>query len=146
MELKWRVSDSVTLQTSGTWAEHVYAFDRDVGRNTEDIVDGNEVDTAPNTIAFARVSWEPSEYLKTGLQIVHTGQYFTDAANLHEYPGHEIVDWDISWSLNPASSLNFSVNNLLDTRYATRADFAFGNERYFPGEERHYSLSYKLVY
>jgi len=28
------------------------------------------------------------------------------------------------------------VNNLTDELYADRADFAFGNHRYFPGRER----------
>ena len=28
----------------------------------------------------------------------------------------------------------FIIRNLLDEKYADRADFAFGNERYFPGE------------
>ncbi len=28
------------------------------------------------------------------------------------------------------------LRNATDERYADRADFAFGSERYFPGEER----------
>jgi len=28
------------------------------------------------------------------------------------------------------------AENIFDTRYANRADFAFGNERYFPGRPR----------
>ena len=33
-------------------------------------------------------------------------------------------------------TLGARVMNLTDRRYAERADFAFGNARYFPGRER----------
>ena len=32
--------------------------------------------------------------------------------------------------------VSLRVDNLFDTRYADRADFAFGNERFFPGRPR----------
>jgi outer membrane receptor protein involved in Fe transport len=39
-----------------------------------------------------------------------------------------------------------TVRNLTNTDYAERADFAFGTERYFPGENRNFmfGLSIKM--
>ncbi len=38
-----------------------------------------------------------------------------------------------------------AVRNLLDERYAERADYAFGNERYFPGEPRAISIGIRAT-
>jgi outer membrane receptor protein involved in Fe transport len=40
------------------------------------------------------------------------------------------------YEVSPAIKLFGRIDNLLDTRYADRADFAFRNERYFPGRPR----------
>jgi len=39
--------------------------------------------------------------------------------------------------------LSLRLSNLLDTRYAERADFAFGNYRYFPAAGRRISLEWQ---
>jgi outer membrane receptor protein involved in Fe transport len=125
------------LEGTATWAEHEYAFDRVVSRDSEIIRDGNEVDTAPGTIAMVRAIVTPVEPLTITADLHHVGAYYTDAANANEYPGHEVVDLAARYSFASAMDLTFRVENVFDTRYARRADFAFGNERYFPGEERH---------
>ena len=64
------------------------------------------------------------------------GDYFVDAANAHRYAGHELLNLRARWEFVPRWSLTLRVNNALDRAYADRADFAFGNYRYFPGRPR----------
>ena len=40
-------------------------------------------------------------------------------------------------------SVALRLTNLLDDRYAERADFAFGNYRYFPGAGRRISVEWQ---
>ena len=64
------------------------------------------------------------------------GQYETNAANTESYPGHDLLDLRAEIQLSDRYSIAGIARNVTDQRYARRADFAFGNERYFPGEER----------
>ena len=69
-------------------------------------------------------------------ELTHVGSYKTDAAGTQSYPGHEVIDLSAAWDISNRVRLSGEISNLTDERYATRADYAFGNERYFPGEER----------
>ena len=70
------------------------------------------------------------------LDLVVQGSYYLDAANSARYPGHELIN--LSWRRGFKSgwSLGVKLRNLANRRYAERADFAFGNYRYFPGAGR----------
>ena len=64
------------------------------------------------------------------------GRYFTNAENTRTYPGHDLFNLRADFELNEDVSLFAAVRNLTNTDYAERADFAFGADRYFPGEDR----------
>jgi iron complex outermembrane recepter protein len=130
----WEASDAVTVSGSLSWSEQTYAFDRIVGRAGETIRDGNRIDTAPEWLADLRVDWQVSDRLALGLGADHVGEYFTDAENLNTYDGHTVFDARARFDLTEELEVFLIVRNLLDERYATRADFAFGSDRYFPGE------------
>jgi len=85
----------LAISGDGTLARHTYDFSLDEGSPANNIIDGNRVDTAPDTTAQLRATVTPVEF-----------------------------------------SLFGRVDNIFDTRYADRADFAFGNERFFPGRPR----------
>ncbi len=74
------------------------------------------------------------------LEWIHMGPYYTDEANLHSYDGHELVNLRFMMDVGNWH-LGARVNNVLDTGYAERADYAFGNDRYFVGEPRSVYLS-----
>jgi hypothetical protein len=46
------------------------------------------------------------------------------------------VNFRTAWSASEDWSVVMRLNNLTDELYADRADFAFGNYRYFPGRDR----------
>jgi outer membrane receptor protein involved in Fe transport len=130
----WQASDALTVSGALSWSDQTYAFDRIVGRAGETIQDGNRIDTAPQWLADVRIDWQVSDRLALGLGTDHVGEYFTDAENLNTYDGHTVFDARARFDLTEQLEVFLIVRNLFDERYATRADFAFGSDRYFPGE------------
>ncbi|HAU67974.1 MAG TPA: hypothetical protein DCW52_06200, partial [Gammaproteobacteria bacterium] len=62
--------------------------------------------------------------------------------NAFEYAGHEIVNLYARKQLNAQWTLSARLLNVLDARYAKRADYtSFTQQRYFPGEPRTFFIS-----
>lgn len=125
---------------SATYARHTYDFNNLVttlSNSTEAIHKGDDVDTAPRTIANMRLGYNFADGLgRAELEWVHMGSYWMDASNSVKYPGHDLFNLRLDVNLNDNLSLFGKASNLLDKRYADRADYAFGNQRYFPGDGR----------
>jgi len=124
----------------GTYALHRYGFSRDI-EGGERITRGDDIDTAPRHLHGLTIRWQVDERLRLGLETRHIGAYFADAANERRYPGHTLLALRGSYRLAGGESserveLGFEIDNLLNQRYADRADFAQGNWRYFPGRDR----------
>ncbi|WP_421788587.1 TonB-dependent receptor [Hyphobacterium sp.] len=144
-DLAWPLSGHWEFEIAGSWADHRYDFDRVVGNATETIRDGNRVDTAPEWLWNTRLSWRPTDRFQSGLEWVHVGEYFTDAANQNRYDGHDLLNLRARFAATDRITLFGTIRNLTDERYAERADFAFGSERYFPGEARAFSLGVRFA-
>ncbi|MGB6231822.1 MAG: TonB-dependent receptor [Litorimonas sp.] len=131
------------LTASGEWAvsSQTYAFDDPASG----IRDGLDVDSAPNTLGTMRLI---ADWDRLGAQIEwrHVGRYFTNEANTRSYPGHDVFVARGSYALSETFRLFGRVDNLFDEKYADRADFAFGNERYFPGRPRTLFLGVSAEY
>jgi len=125
-----------TLRVNGaaSYARHSYRFERIVGRDTETIRSGNDVDTAPRWQGNLRLLWAFLPDAEAELEWEHVGRYYTDAANLNEYDGHDVLNLRLAWRPAERIELHAALRNLTDAKYAKRADFAFGTERFFPGE------------
>jgi iron complex outermembrane receptor protein len=134
-ELGWAPLASLRLSAAGSFARHRYEFDRSAEQG-EQISDGNDVDTAPHQIHSLRVEWRPDAAWRAHAELVSVGEYFVDAANQNSYEGHELVNLALGWQFAAGWHSSLRINNVLDTAYADRADFAFGNYRYFPGRRR----------
>ncbi|MGB0905937.1 MAG: TonB-dependent receptor [Maricaulaceae bacterium] len=130
------LSDWLSVSGDGTLAKHTYAFTETVGSASSSITDGTRVDSAPDTLGTFRVTTTPTEAIKAEVEWRHVGSYFTDPGNTAEYDGHDIFVLRGNYKLSKDLSILARVDNLFDTDYADRADFAFGNERYFPGRPR----------
>ncbi len=136
-EVTWPLTDWLTLAASGTYAHHTYRFDNTVAVNsTESISSGDDVDTAPRTLGNLRLVWTPREDIRAEAEWVHVGEYFTDASNLYDYPGHDLINLRIAWQVGAGWGIFAALRNAAGTDYAERADFSFGRDRYFPGEPR----------
>jgi outer membrane receptor protein involved in Fe transport len=119
---------------AGTITKQTYAF-RAQTPGGEQIQSGNYIDTAPRTLASARLGYR-SEALLGELEWTHIGEHYLEAANAEKYRGHNLLNVRGVWRMSPQWSVAVRLNNLTDELYADRADFAFGDYRYFPGRDR----------
>lgn len=134
-EFSWLPIDTLSLAFAGTYARHTYDFNRAVEQG-ETIVAGRDMDTAPRHINTARLNWSFMPAAAAELEWVSVGRYFLDAGNTHEYGGHDLLNMRVSWRATEHWRTVLRLNNVTDRAYADRADFAFGNYRYFPGRGR----------
>jgi outer membrane receptor protein involved in Fe transport len=128
------------MRATGTYARHEYGFSRAV-EGGESIVEGNDVDTAPRQVHNLGVDVQVLDALGAALDLAFVDRYFLDAANTAAYPGHTVANLRLDWRAREDLRVSLRVDNLLDAAYADRADFAFGNYRYFPARGRALFLS-----
>jgi len=138
-DARLRLNPIFTLSIAGTYARHEYAFSRAI-EGGETIIDGNEIDTAPQHVGTFGIDARFKQF-SANLELFLVGRYFLDAANTATYPGHEVANLRIGWSPREDLRTSLRIDNLFDTAYADRADYAFGNYRYFPGRGRALFLS-----
>jgi iron complex outermembrane recepter protein len=134
-ELAWSPLEVLSLSVAGTYAKHTYDFNRSI-EGGETIVAGRDVDTAPRHVNTAQLDWRFLPQATAELEWVSVGRYFVDAGNANEYGGHDLLNLRVGWSLGSNWTTTLRLNNVTDRDYADRADFAFGNYRYFPGRGR----------
>ncbi len=88
----------------------------------------------PKLVVWALAWTLASDALSLQLSADHVGEYFTNPANTQDYEGHLVANFRAAYSVSDALETFLIIRNLTDETYADRADFAFGNERFFPGE------------
>lgn len=130
----WRFSDAFSVRGTAAWSDQIYAFDRDVRNGSEIIRDGNQIDTAPEWLADLAVIWAPIDAFEASISADYVGEYFTNPANTQSYLGHTVFNARAAYAVSETLDTYVIVRNLFDEAYADRADFVFGDERYFPGE------------
>lgn len=129
------LTDTLSLSGNVSWSDQTYTFDRIIaGSASNTILDGNEIDTAPEWLANARLNWQATDRLALSLNVEHIGEYFTDPGNQYTYPGHTVLGARAAWAWTDTHTVWINIRNLTDERYADRADVSFGTPRYFPGE------------
>ena len=137
--LRWAFHRAAWLEFSGTHARHSFRFDRLDGPG-EIIPSGNDIDGAPRNLYSTRIGWTPTSRSELELEWAHQGGYFVDSANANRHGSHDLLHLRSRWRLPSGWQLNAQVYNLADRLTADRADFAFGNFRYFPGARREFRL------
>ncbi len=133
LSLTYALNPRTTLNFAGTLVRHQYDFnDSESG-----IVSGNDVDTAPRRLGNLGVKWQALPQLQLQTQWQFVSEYFTDPENNHKYSGHNLLNLSAQYQLDADTLWFFRISNLLDTRYAERADFtSFSGDRYMPGTPR----------
>jgi iron complex outermembrane recepter protein len=140
------ITDKLALKGNVSWSDQTYTFDRIVGSGSETIRDGNQIDTAPEWLADASLDWQATEAIQLSVSVEHVGEYFTDPANTATYPGHTVLGARGTYTFADETELFLIVRNLTDEAYADRADLAFGNGRYFPGEPLNATLGVRKTF
>ncbi|MFN3211608.1 MAG: TonB-dependent receptor [Henriciella sp.] len=131
---QWQISDQFVLGGNVSWSDQIYTFDRVVGNGSEVIRNGNQIDTAPEWLANGSFTWLPNDKFSLQVSANYVGEYFTNPANTQDYDGHLIGNLRAAYAVSDALETYMIVRNITDEKYADRADFAFGNQRFFPGE------------
>jgi outer membrane receptor protein involved in Fe transport len=144
-ELTWRPAARHELNLAASLARHRYAFDR-AASGGEVIKSGNEIDTAPPFMASAHWLYRPRRDLTLELEGIRMGPYYLDAANTARYPGHSLLNMRADWAASAHTTLFVRIINLTNRDYAERADFAFGEYRYFPGQPRSVFVGMEWMY
>lgn len=135
LDIRRAINEQHTLAFTGTLAKHTYTFDRSAALG-ESIVSGNDVDTAPRRLANILWIYQPNEVVTSELEAVYMSRYYVDAANANEYSGHHLFNLRVAITATENQKYHVNLINLSNEKYAERADFAFGNYRYFPGMPR----------
>ncbi len=123
-------TDTLSGRWSFTYARHEYDNNPTLSAVP---VKGNDIDTAPRTLGSATLTWTPQSKTNIELEWVHIGEYYEDPQNNNEYEGHDLLHLRASYDYSERLRLSARVMNLTDEDYAERADFGFGNHRYFVG-------------
>ena len=125
------ITDAFSLSLALAYARHTYEGNVNPGAVQ---LAGLDIDTSPRLTGSTQLLWQISTARSLELEVVHMGSYFTDEANTAEYKGHDLVNLRYQATWGERWYYGARVTNLLDANYAERADFAFGNQRYFVGE------------
>jgi outer membrane receptor protein involved in Fe transport len=134
----WSFAEGWTVSATGTYARHEYRFTAAVEQG-EQITAGDDMDTAPREVNALRLR-RTGSLLDAELEWLWVGAYWANAANTARYGGHDVGNLRVMLAPAKDWSVALRVTNLLDAAYADRADFAFGDYRYFPGRGRAYFL------
>lgn len=133
---RWQAADWLELSGNINFADHTYNFSDAASSASNTITDGDKVDTAPEIFGTGMIKLIPFEAFSAELEWRHLGEYFLDPGNTQTYPGHDVFVLRGQYAFAEDHTIFARVDNLFDKRYANRADFAFGSERYFPGRPR----------
>jgi len=134
-QVGWPLAADWSLHGHAGYAIHRYASRHEVAGG-ERIERGNDIDSAPRWQAGAQLRHASPTLGEIELEWQHLGAYFADAENRARHPGHDLLH--LRWQRPLAGRWHVAarLTNLADRRYAERADFAFGDYRYFPGAGR----------
>ncbi len=137
VSIDWRAGNRLDVSLDASYARHRYDFNTIAARG-ETFVSGRDVDTAPRWLGSVEFSYSPTNLLDVDLQLVSVGKYYLDAENRFRYPGHVVGNLRAGFEIAPRWRLTMRLNNIADRDIADRADYAFGNYRYFPGRGREF--------
>jgi iron complex outermembrane recepter protein len=143
LALGWSSESDWRVTMNASYAKHTY--DSEIAISQADI-NGNDIDTAPRYMGSVQMGKDFHRAGEAELEWVYMGSYYTDPENEHSYRGHRLLNLRWQWQATKAWQLGLRLNNLLDEDYADRADFGFGQDRYFVGEPRtaFIELSWKI--
>jgi iron complex outermembrane recepter protein len=139
LSVDYLLNENWSLGVDANYASHTYDNHIELQGTSGDIK-GNDIDTAPKTFGSARLAWDFSALAKrhslAELEWVYMDSYYLEPENAHQYNGHSLLNLRITSDLTPRWTGGLRLTNLLDEDYAERADFGFGEYRYFVGQPR----------
>ncbi len=133
--IDWQLAPAWRLAIDASYGRHEYDFDVVAARG-ETFVSGRDVDTSPRWLGSAELLYDAGGRFNAALQWTMIDEYYLDAENEFRYSGHSLGNLRAGARLTDTLDLTLRLNNVTDRDIADRADYAFGNYRYFPGRGR----------
>ncbi|MEM0911382.1 MAG: TonB-dependent receptor [Pseudomonadota bacterium] len=143
LSAQWRVTEQLDLQGALTFQRHEYENDIQISRQS---IAGNRIDTAPDRMASLRLNYQASEKASAFFSFQYLDEYYLNPENTAEYDGHELLDVGLKYRFSDELTVQATIFNALDEDYAERADFAFGEYRYFIGLPRRVFVNLQYLY
>lgn len=133
----------LSFRIGGTNAKHEFVKHEDRGT----VLDGNEMDRAPEWIANAEVTYRPS-FLKgarVSMEWQHMGEYYLDAANTQTYGGYDLLHVRLGYEVK-GIELWANIQNVTDELYANVASKSRWGHSFNPGAARNvvFGVGYKI--
>ncbi|MBU2870383.1 TonB-dependent receptor [Colwellia sp. E2M01] len=141
--LNYQLPKNFYANVNGTFAEHKYQSSVSLS-NTD--IKGNYIDTAPETMGSMQLGWRDEQNNQLEVEWVHLGEYFVDPENTAKYSGHNLLNLRARFNVNNQLSVSARLLNVTNADYAERADYSFGNYRYFVGEPRSLFISMRYMF
>ena len=127
---------------TANWGLHTY---RDSFSSTGANLQGNRIESAPVLFGSVQLSRE-TDSGRLEAEWVYTDAYYLDPQNSVTYPGHSLFNLRAEHQMGSVT-VGLKLENLLDKRYADRADYTvFSGPRYFPGQRRALYVSAALTW
>lgn len=133
LAIRYPFSEHWQFSLAATHAKHQYENNIFISSSN---IQGNEIDTAPKQMANAKINWAVSRNTNWELEWVHLGEYYLNPENTASYPGHDLINLRGKVTLGKQTEISLKLINLTNKDYAERADFGFGDYRYFVGQPR----------
>ncbi len=134
---------SLSFRLGGTNAKHEFVRHEDGGV----VLDGNEMDRAPQWIANAEVTFKPAFLpgARIGLEWQHLGNYYLDAANTQEYEGYDLLHVRAGYQIRNVE-VWANLENMTDELYANVASKSRWGHSFNPGAARNvvFGIGYKF--
>ena len=149
LSLDYRLNDHWYARLDGTWASHTYDSEINLLGSSASLK-GNTIEGAPEAFGSARIGWNfPAVADRDGtleLEWVYLDSYYLEPENEHQYDGHSLFNLRVSARVDTRWRGTLRITNLLDEDYAERADYGFGEYRYFVGQPRgaYLEISYQF--
>jgi len=130
--LGYDLTDTLSVQGVYNLASHTYENSQLSGGIE---IMGNDVDSSPNQFGNLRLTWQPTSSIRTEIELVHMGDYYTNPENTASYDGHDLLNIRTQYEHSDSLSFYLNIMNATDEDYAERADWTtFTDDRYFIGE------------
>jgi len=139
LSLSYVFNEHWSASLVGSYAVHTYAFAAQFSP-TDVIHYGDDMKYAPRSMGSLRLRWQPVAGTRVEAEYTHVGGYWLDEDDQHRYGGQDLLNFYGRQELSDGYVLYARVLNAANVAYAERADYSFGNYRYFPGDGREYFL------
>jgi len=141
-KIEIKATKELFIQNNGSISRHEFRdFDLGISRGVSQDFSENDIPGGASHLNNLQVSYRPKflEGFKITPEWQSVGKYYTDNANTIDYEGYDVLNIRTGYKYK---QMYFWANlmNVFDKNFATRANTAFGNTTFSPGNPRNITV------